>query len=346
MDLAEEARVHCRPLRVLLTRLRYLGDVILTTPVITALKRGYPEAEIHYLAEYPFASVLEHHPGISGVIELRRGVRGTLAALRKIRQLRCTAAIDLLYNPRSAWLLYASGIPIRVGGSRRFRRRLYTDVFSAPHGTRSAIDHHLYPLKLFGIEADETLPRIYLAGEETRAGAALLESTVGDAGRGGPLIAVHPGGTWPAKRWSPASFARLVELLQRRHGAAVLVVTGPGEREIVEMVVSCSATGACILPLQPLRVLASVLHNVDCVIANDGGVLHMSVALGKPTVGIFGPTEPDIWFPYEGKGPFELISRHEECAPCHRHECDDMKCLDRIEPEDVFQGFERVMGRS
>ena len=75
----------------------------------------------------------------------------------------------------------------------------------------------------------------------------------------------------------------------------------------------------------------------DCVIANDGGVMHLSVALGKPTVGILGPTEPEIWFPYGDMGPFRVATLNLECAPCHRHYCEEPVCLTGLSVDMVFE---------
>ena len=149
-------------LRILVTRLRYLGDVILTTPAVAALKNRYPEAEIHYAAERPYADILEKNPDLACIIRLSRDARRALGEIAKIRSLRYTACIDLFYNPRSALLLFLSGIPIRAGGSRRLRRRLYTHRFAIPPETRSAMVHHVAAMGIFDVGGRDALPRVYL----------------------------------------------------------------------------------------------------------------------------------------------------------------------------------------
>lgn len=342
MDLDAEARQRGKSLRILVTRLRYLGDVILTTPALAALKERYPGAEIYYLAECPYAGILEGNPSISGIIGATRDGRRALETVVKLRRVGFVAAIDLFYNPRSALLLYLSGIPVRVGGSRRLRRRLYTDLFTVPAGTRSAVMHHIEALRIFDVEPREALPRIYLSTEERAAGRILLQRTLGTAG-GGRAIAMHPGGTWPAKRWAPGSFGKLARLVSERLDARTIVITGPGEERIAGAVRTAAGDTASVLPLSGVRSVASVLASCGAVVSNDGGMLHMAVALGLPTVGIFGPTEPDIWFPYEGKGPFALVTHRAACAPCHRHRCESLECLAGIEPEEVLDRLEGVL---
>jgi lipopolysaccharide heptosyltransferase II len=336
VDLDDEARRRGMKLRILVTRLRYLGDVILTTPAVAALKARYPGAEIHYATERPYADILEGNPDLAGIVRLSRDARRALGEIAEIRSLRCTACIDLFHNPRSAILLSLSGIPVRAGGARGFRRRLYTHLFEVPAETRSATMHHVAAMGIFDAGRSDALPRVYLSRDEIVAGREVLDRILEVPANGRRIVAMHPGGTWQSKRWSPGSFAKLARIVREELGANVVVVTGPGEEGIAESVRAEAGDALRVLPFQPLRTIASVLASCDAVVANDGGLMHLAVAIGRPTVAVFGPTEPDIWFPYEGKGPFALVSRRMDCAPCHLHRCESLECLDGIGPEEVL----------
>ncbi len=327
------------PLRILVTRLRYLGDVILTTPVIDALRDCFPEAEIWYMAEPPHSSILENHPGLTGVIE----VGGTLSTIRKLRKLRFAAAIDLFYNPRSANILRLSNIPVRIGGGRKWRRRLYTHIFEADRSVRNAISQHLAAVRVLGCEAVVRRPRICLGAAELESGRESVEEAF-DGQMPGRVAAFQAGGTWPAKRWHVSSFAALVSTVGERFGARVLLISGPGQESVSEQVVSLSGGSAVMMPVLPIRQASAAIAACGALVANDGGVMHAGVALGMPTVGIFGPTEREMWFPYAGMGPFEVITSGAECAPCDLHECDDMKCLENISVGEVADGLGRVTG--
>ncbi len=342
MDLETAARRAGIPLRILVTRLRYLGDVVLSTPALAALAKRYPSAEVYFLGEEPHVSVLGGNPNLAGVIALRKGFGGTLRAAAALRRLRFSAAVDLFYNPRSALLLYLSGIPVRIGGSRRLRRRLYTHAAVAPAGMRSAVAHHLAALRAIDVEGEETLPRVYLSRGEIERGRSLLEGVLGGT-RGRMRIAFHPGGTWAAKRWPGERFAALAEAIREELGAEAVALAGPGEEEIVSSIARASRGALTPLPPMPVREAASVLAACDAVVANDGGVMHLAVALGRPTVAVFGPTEPDIWFPYEGKGPFAVVTRAMPCSPCHLHVCESGECLKSIAPEDVLARLGEVL---
>ncbi len=343
MDPADFASGRSGDTRILVTRLRYLGDIILTTPVIEALHSCFPGAEIWYMAEPPYASMLENNPGLAGVIEAGRGIPAMLGTVKRLRSLKFSVAIDLFYNPRSANILRLSGIPVRIGGGRKWRRRLYTDIFKPDRRIRSAIEHHLAALAPLGCEAQVSPPRVYLTEAELEGGRSAIASVLGDR-RPGRTVAFHAGGTWPAKRWPAGSFASLSNAVLERYGARALLVSGPGEEEISSSVVSASGGSARALPVMPIRYAAATIAACGALVSNDGGVMHTGVALGVPTVGIFGPTEPDIWFPYSGMGPYEVITRNEDCAPCHLHECEDMKCLENITVDEVTDALGRVTG--
>jgi lipopolysaccharide heptosyltransferase II len=343
IDLDEEARRRGMRLRILVTRLRYLGDVILTTPAVAALKERYPGAEIDYAVERPYADILERNPALSRIVRLSRNARRAPGEVAEIRRLGYVACIDLFSNPRSALLLFLAGIPIRAGGARGIRRGLYTHRYTVPPETRSAVLHHVEAMKIFDADGGDTLPRVYLAPDEVDAGRGILAQEAGSGTAGNRIVAMHPGGTWQAKRWPAGSFAKLAILVRELLGARVVVVTGPGEEAIAGRVGAEARGAARVLPFRPLREIASILAASDAVVANDGGIMHLAVAAGRPTVAVFGPTEPDIWFPYEGKGPFALVSRRMACAPCHRHECERVACLEGIEPGEVLDRLRQVL---
>jgi lipopolysaccharide heptosyltransferase II len=340
LDLEKEAKKRKLKTRILVTRLRYLGDVIITTPVIRTLKNRYPDAEIYYLAESKYASILQQNPYLDGIIRLEEGLRGTIKAIREIRRKRFVAVVDLFYNPRSAEILFLSGVPIRLGGNRKARRMFYTHNFEVPQEIRSCVQHHLYSLNNLDCNYSmNEFPRVYLSKEEKEEGKRIIENIIGVKLARKSVIAIHPGGTFQSKRWPVNYFALLADMLLESFNVKIVVITSPGQKNFARQVNDLSKHELTVLPLFPIRTLASVLNFCEGTIANDGGILHLSVALGKPTTGIFGPTEPDIWFPYEDDGRFRLATKNLECAPCHKDYCKTMECLRDLRVEKVFSKF-------
>lgn len=342
MDLEAVAAEKNGTLRILVTRLRFLGDIVMTTPVVEALKERYPGSRIYYLAGSAYADVLEENPFLEGIVRMGDGAVSYARTVRSLRSMNFTAALDLYYTPATANLLLLSGIPVRIGGGRRCRKLFYTMTWEPPVDGGSAVKQHMYPLRMLDVQRGDGMPRVYLSGSEMECGRSRLAAACGGESTGRGVVAIHPGGSWALKRWPPARFAELAKRLIFS-GRKVILLTGPGEESIVNEVRS-AAPGAVVAPTMGIRETASLIKACGALVADDGGILHLSVALGVPTVGIFGPTEPEIWFPYEGKGPFEVAGGREECAPCHLHRCGDPRCMEAVKVDEIEERLARVSG--
>ncbi|MFH1755146.1 MAG: glycosyltransferase family 9 protein [Candidatus Latescibacterota bacterium] len=332
--------------RILLSRLQYLGDVVLTLPVAAALKERFPTCDIDYLVKRPGAELLEGEPGISAIHRIPdpgEGTGATLQLIDRLRRRRFDVAIDFLSNPRSALLLVMSGAPVRIGGTRRIRRHLYTHTVHVPADVRSAISHHLHSLTLLDIDAASRRPALTISQAE-RGDAARLLDQFGVRERT-LTIGIHPGGKWQVKRWPVESFAALAERLNQKLGACVVVFTGPGEEAYSEQLQSRLGGSAVRLPVLPVRRLAAVMSLLDAAVYGDGGAMHVSVAVGTPTVGIFGSSEPDVWFPYEEFGSYCPAFIPLECRPCHVHACDHLTCLNELSVTSVEEAVAGLLDR-
>jgi ADP-heptose:LPS heptosyltransferase len=330
------------PARVLVSRLRRIGDVILTLPLVDALRERFPGVRIDYLAEEDPAQAAIGHPAIERVLSFRPSpspLPAPVAVLRELRAARYDWTIDLYGNPRSAVLLALTGAPVRVGPARRLRRHFYTHAVPPVREPLSAIEHHLGALRALGIEVSGGAPRIHLTREELAQGRERLDGALPP---GGARIGLHVGNRWPAKRWHPERFAALARALPGL-GARALVLGGPGEEDAAAEVAERS--GAPRLPRLSLREYWGVVAALDALVTNDGSPLHAGPALGVPTVGILGPTVPEIWFPYGADEGHQLLHREIWCRPCHRHECARLDCLHWIGVGDAVAAVARALER-
>ena len=150
-----------------------------------------------------------------------------------------------------------------------------------------------------------------------------------------PVVGLHPGGKWEVKRWPAEYFAELGERLLEHHGAQVAVFCGPGEETYREPIRSRLGERAAYVPTLSIRQTAGALSALRAMVVNDGGIMHVSVAVGAPTVGIFGSSEHDVWFPYEHYGPYRAAVIPITCRPCHSHVCDHISCLRNLTVEAV-----------
>ncbi|TMQ47651.1 MAG: glycosyltransferase family 9 protein [Candidatus Eisenbacteria bacterium] len=333
------------PRRVLVTRLKRIGDAILTLSVVEAIRESFPACAIDFLAEEEPAQAAIGHPAVDRVLALDRAYAAWMPAspslLWKLRARRYDWVLDLYGNPRSALLSAWTGAPVRVGPARRGRRHLYTHPIPPAPKPLTAIEHHLRSLEALGLTPSRRPPRIALTEPERAEGRSRLDRALSP---GSPRVGLHPGNRWPAKRWPESRFAALVRAIPRL-GARPVVLAGPGEEEAARRIAAGSRPGedAPVLGGLPLRASWGVIAALDALVTVDGSPLHAGPALRVPTVGILGPTEPEIWFPYGESDGHQLLCREIWCRPCHRHECARMDCLDWIGVGDALQAVGRAL---
>ena len=318
---------------ILVIRLRFMGDVILTIPLLTTLKDAYPNACITYLAETPFAVLLTHHPSVDNVLILDKTNRKQTAQLYKnILLTKFDVAIDLFGNPRSALLTWLSGAKTRIGGDFRGRRHFYTHPIKNDGTPKTAIDFHLSYLAPLGIPLKKHNPFIVISEEEKEWAKNYLYLKGYDLSK--QIIGIHPGATWPAKKWFPERFVELANTLNSK-GFQILFTMGPGEESLVRDIINQCTFDSKGPKVLSLRQLAAVLQQLDVYVSNDCGPLHLAPAVGTKTVGIFGPGEPDIWFPYDSNLGHRLVFHELDCSRCHRDLCEKMDCMKAISVYEV-----------
>ncbi|MFO7653132.1 MAG: glycosyltransferase family 9 protein [Candidatus Krumholzibacteriia bacterium] len=373
-----------RPLRrVLVTRLRYLGDIAMSTVVLSALRRGDPDLELDYLCEANHAVLLAGHPHLAGVHSLatrRRGAdararvgrdragsrdpgapdavhRGSAAIVRDLRRRHYDAACDLFFNPRSAWLLRLAGIPRRLGGAAgRWRARLYTHTTAAPtpaerprfrtlapgglgdHLARLAPLMHQPSGLSFLDWCEQTWPGIgpatLVALPPRPAGELAGHLSACGADPAGGYVVLAPGATWASKEWPVQRWRELVSSLSGIT-LPLVVLSPPGGAGPYGALARDLAGRGGVLPPLPLAHALQVVGASHLVVSVDGGIMHAAVAMNRPTVALFGPTAPEIWFPYEDRGPYRVVATRPECHPCDRHACDAFVCLPDLTAERV-----------
>jgi len=374
-----------RPIRsVLLTRLRYLGDIVMSTVLVEVLRRGDPDLRIGYLCEDGFASVLNGHQGINRLHRLRTSRLGrdararvqgmpsaaeSRSALGTILDLRGESydlAVDLFFNPRSAWLLKLAGIPLRIGGTKKSRGALYTHRVLREEVAAGKADfnrvapgglgEHLCRLApLTHVESGQAfidwLPDHFGPGELKPVLAPLDEWPLAREGlasvgikRGSDYLLLAPCATWPSKEWPTARWGELVSLLLDRTNLPLAVLTAPGRAsDWTDLADRIPRIRGGVMPALPLPEALAVTSSSRALVTVDGGIMHAAVGFGVPTLALFGPTDPNIWFPYTGSGPFRVLARAPHCHPCDLHECREFICLPELEPSGVLDALDSLM---
>jgi ADP-heptose:LPS heptosyltransferase len=262
----------------------------------------------------------------------------------KIRRRRFDIFVDLFCNPRTAMLAYASGAGMRIGKEVKWRGRLYTHRILDDGNPKTAVEFHYQYVRPLGVKPAGWRTEIFLREEERMEAGRYLVSAGIDIGRN--IVGIHPGATWPAKMWPAERFAELINRITGELGLQVVVTQGPNDSKLAESVAALVPGRAVFLPAGGLRKLAAILSHLSVYVANDSGPMHISVAVGTCTIGIFGPGEDNIWFPYvppyyDASDRHCALRRDIPCHPCHLDVCNRpdagyMECMKLLTVEEVF----------
>ncbi len=333
--------------RICLSRMRFIGDVVLTTPVIRSVREHFPDAYIAYLAEREAISLLENNLYLDELIPYNFSRLSVVEQTRVgylLRQKKFDVFIDLFCNPRTALLALASGAPIRVGKDVRGRGSAYTHRIIDDGKPKSAIAYHYQYVQPIGVEPKHWRTEIVLTEEEIRDARAYLQWQ--DVDCQSPIVGIHPGATWPAKKWAWENFADLGDLIRAKLHTQVVLLQGMNDAELVDNIARRTTGQIRILPPMRLRQLAAIISCFKTYVTNDNGTMHIAVAVGTRTIGIFGPGEENIWFPYvpplyPPETGHIALRKSVPCHPCHLNVCNRsgnefMECMKLLSVKEVF----------
>jgi len=333
--------------KILLIKLSAVGDVVQTIPVLNKLRRRYPAAQIDWLVTPPIAELLQHNPAIGTVIEFSRDewsapwrLTPFVSAARLIARLRAAEydlVLDLQGQLRSAVFAFASGAPVRIGfdkpradvwkalprkipqdarkhawqGAREGSWLAYTDHIPVPTLDVHPVERYLGVGPMLGLDdgaADFSFP----IPQEASARIDALMDYYGIAKS--PIAAMAPGTIWETKQWRREAFAEVARhLLQKRF--AVMLIGSERERAVCDAVAKLAPGAINLAGETTLSELAALISRTAVCVTNDSGPMHLAVALGRPVVSVFGPTDP-VW-----AGPYrhmDSVLRAElPCSPCY-----------------------------
>jgi len=351
-------------MKILLVRLRMIGDVVFTTPAIRALRRRYPHARLSYIVEQEAAPVVLGNPHLDEVIvAVDRRAPGRLGAdlalIRRLRREKYDLAIDLHGGPRSSLLTWASGAPQRIGFNVAGRSWMYTTRVARPRALRPrhSVDTQWDLLLPLGIsppdcETDPTeMP-------EDPAAAAAVGRRLRDAGVNGaaPLVVVHVSAGNPFRRWPVDSFVDLIcRLAAADSSRRIIITSGPSDATAAAIVEErARARLGPVLRDAVLQVgefnlveLRALIGRASLYIGGDSGPLHIAGTTIVPVVGLYGPTLPVRSQPWRSSSFISEAAEAGElpCRPCNQRRCvpGDFRCLTGISAEMVAGLAERAM---
>jgi heptosyltransferase-1 len=365
--------------KILLIKLSAVGDVVQTFPVLNKLRRRYPNAQIDWLVTPAIAELLQHNSAISNVIEFFRDewsapwrptpYVSTARLVAKLRAAEYDLVLDLQGQFRSAAFAFASGSPVRIGfdkpradvwsalsrkipeeakkhawrGAREASWLAYTDHIIVPTLDVHPVERYLGVAPMLGLDdgtADFSFP---IPQEADARIAALLDYYDITNTR---LVAMAPGTNWETKEWRRDGFAEVARNVLKK-GFAVTLVGSEHERELCGEVAKLAPGAINLAGETTLSELAALLARAAICVSNDSGPMHLAVALNRPVVGIFGPTDP-VWAgPYRNKNSVVRVDL--PCSPCYLRrlsECPNgHACMQNVSAGSVIERIDGILAK-
>ena len=325
--------------RILLIRFGSLGDVVLTTPTIRAVRKAFPDAYVAMLVGDRSADVISANPHLDETITFRRHIKNPSEMQRVsalLRERNFGVSIDMQRKFRSSLLAYLSGAKLRIGYHRP--GGFLCSVKIPDNENKHTVDRNLTLLKPLGIVEAEREPEIFLLQEDRDYADRIFEAQ-GLASKS-PVLGMFPGAGWRHRFWPAERFAAVADLAVEKYDAGVIIFGGPNEADIVDNVAQNMTTSAVLMKdRMTLRQLSAMIEKCHLFLSNDTGPMHISVAVKTPTIALFGPGN-HVKFQPIGK-EHALIRRDIPCSPCKQFtsKCKDNVCMKLITVDEVWEAI-------
>lgn len=319
-------------INILFIKLGALGDVINTLPLAVNLKH-HLNARIHWVVAPLSLPLVEEHPCVDRVILFdKKKWRESFRQVRKdIRSQRFDIVLDLQRILKSGVFAMTARADRRIGFDRTRCKEM---TFLFPFERIPASDPHSHMLSQY-LEFATYLGVPY---PEARWEIPVNDET--SPGLPANYIILNIGATKPANRWQPESFAAAARLIRDRFEMESILTGGPEDHDMAAQITAMAEGSAInLVGKTTIQALKDVIFHARAVVSCDTGPMHLAVALGKPTIALFGPSDPGRTGPYRG----HVIQKPLSCSPCNAKSCEDPKCMEAITPEDVVSALSSLL---
>ena len=345
--------------RILIRVNNWIGDVVMISPAVRAIRAHFREARIAILAKSWVLETLSGDPFYDDLIEYddagrHRGAAGRLRLAANLRQRRFDLAILFQKAFDAAALAFLAGARRRVGYATDGRSWLLTHALPLPPPETHHVETFLGIARALGCPIADPYPSFHLRDEDRRQAAVILDRA-GLAGQA-LLVAAHPGASKEPRAWHPDRFADLGRRLAGNHAARLILLGSPGERRLLERIAGGIPRDGAFIPAPDLsmKTTGALIERCHLFVGNDSGPMHVAAALGVPTVAIFGPGTPRRTSPVSARGRVEAISKDYPCSPCRQdffRECPPSPagrpfCLEEISVEEVERAALELLERT
>ena len=335
--------------RVLVVRLRSIGDTVLATPSLYSLRRFLPDAQLDILLEDWVAPVLDGSEEVDNIVTVER--KNALDRARVARRLRASQ-YDVVYNlhggTTSTFLTWATGAEHRVGFSAYRYSRLYNHSAPSPIELWGRTDIHSVEQQLAllgwtGVPvSDLPLSRLFVTPQAEASVNERLRASGIDVSR--PVALIHPAAAFETKQWAPENFARIADYLSESDLAPVAIVASHELKVAVALKQAASVPLTTFMDLS-LPEVTAIASRARVFVGNDSGIAHIAAAVGCPSVVIFGSSNVMHWRPWSG-APAVIVREELPCQPCPGYTCgefDQPECIRRVPVERVRSAIKQML---
>ena len=329
--------------QILIRAANWVGDAIMTTPVIRGVRRNFPKARIIILAKPWVIPVYENNPYIDDIIVYQNQTRhkkgmGTLRLSKDIKLYDFDLAILMQNAFEAALISFFAGIPERLGYNTDARGLLLNRCIKLDPVLKKGhlIDYYIGILKGAGLEDDGRQIELFITQAEKKEAKKILKENLIDPEKS--VIGINPGATGgTAKRWFPEKYASLARQLSETMGVKIVIFGGPGDEKLGQKIAEDS-NGSCVnlAGKTSLRLAFALIENCSLFITNDSGLMHAAAALKINQIAIIGSTDYIATAPSNSNS--SILRVPVSCSPCMKPECPiDHKCMSLISTDMVFQ---------
>ncbi len=340
--------------KILVIKLAGIGDIILATPALRALRRKFPQAYIALLTTPRAAEIIKGSPYLDELFFLSstsKNLGGVINLIRSLRRKRFDVAINLynLFTLRGAFkvalLMYLIGVRYRVGRDTDSRGFFYTiKVPDERFSERHEVEYNLDVVQALGADIKDKKLEIPISDKDREYVQEFLKQN--GIGEDDLVVGLNPGAFRPSRRWGKESFARVGDELVKRYQAKIIITGGPEEIELAQKIADMIKIELIIATGEvTIKQLVSLIERCNLFISNDTGAMHMAAAMKTPLVALFGPGLLARYGPYGDRNRYVVVKKDVECSPCYKFKCRKHLCMKLITVEDVLQAAEELLRR-
>ena len=333
--------------KILLIRLRRIGDVILTTPAVSALREGFPQAFISYAVEKPYKELVEGNPNLNKIIVLEKNqsLRDFIRLTRLIRKEKYDVVLDFHGGPRASLFTLFSRAKLKIGYKIKYKNFIYHKKVprSFISGHIHSVKNHINLVKALGVHVE--FPPPLTIPQATKTEAKKVETFMKENElEEHKIITIHISAGNEFRDWGVDNLIQLVDLLTQRLGVKIVLIGTKEDQKAEQDILKKSKVRlSSAVSKFNLREIKELISRSSLFVGPDSGPMHIAASTSTPIVALFGPTLPAHFAPWQAIA--HLIEKEFDCRPCRQRSCiyEDFRCLRSIKPEEVYEACLRFI---